>query len=281
METDAQATPAPAKRPGGGRRGDTRELGRVVRRYLGALEASRSSRGKRRTIEGISARLLKIDELLVSADPLVRLHMTQERIDLHAELVRITNGPDPDLSTYEKDFVRVAKQYGDVAGITYAAWRQVGVDTEVLEQAGIQRTGPVRPDASRVRRTAESGVGADDGAPLLPRTDPIPAAVPEAPVPEPAASEAPPVAAAPAPVTTVAPELALEPPARDVAPVKAGPKPAAAPKPPAAAKPRPPKKPRPAPAAKAESADAAPTPPHGDTLAGDDQPKLRRKRIAD
>lgn len=254
MDHESQAKTAPGRRPGGGRRSDARDLGRIVRRYLGALEASRSSRGKRRTIEGISARLLKIDESLVSADPLVRLHLTQERIDLHAELVRLTNGPEPDLSGLEKDFVRVAKQYGEIAGITFAAWRQVGVDTEVLDQAGIVRTTPTRPDASRVRRTAEVGAAADaDGSePLLPRTDPI--AEPELPLdsgdgasvvdipPPPAAKPA----AAPAP----------EPPPKAPAPKAPTPKPAAA-------------KP------------AAPKAQAGSDEEGAAPSKLRRKRIAD
>jgi hypothetical protein len=258
MEPDAQAKPAPAKRPGGGRRGDTRELGRVVRRYLGALEASRSSRGKRRTIEGISARLLKIDELLVSADPLVRLHLTQERIDLHAELVRITNGQDPDLSSAEKDFVRVAKQYGEVAGITYAAWRQVGVDTVVLDQAGIVRTGPARPDASRVSRPAADTADVDS-EPLLPRSEPeTDGAVSSAP--------AAPAAAAPAPTE---PQLRLEAPEPvEVVPAApAAPAPSTPPPPP-----RPAKKPAPRPQ-KAQPKQAAPA--EGETQ------KLRRKRIAD
>ena len=269
MDHDAEAKPASAKRSGGGRRGDTRELGRVVRRYLGALEASRSSRGKKRTIEGFSARLLKIDELLVSADPLARLHLTQERIDLHAELVRVTNAQDPDLSGVEKEFVRVARQYGELAGITFAAWRQVGVDAEVLDQAGIVRTGTPRPDASRVRRTAEVTGGADlDSEPLLPRTEPIappvepelPLEVSEAPAPAPApAVEAPAPAPAPAPAEAPAPVSAIPPPP-----------------------PRPsrPKGPKPAPkkaAPKAEESAPAPVA----AADGDEAPKLRRKRIAD
>ena len=270
MDHDAESKPASAKRSGGGRRGDTRELGRVVRRYLGALEASRSSRGKKRTIEGFSERLLKIDELLVSADPLARLHLTQERIDLHAELVRVTNAQDPDLSGLEKEFVRVARQYGELAGITFAAWRQVGVDAEVLDQAGIVRTGAnQRPDASRVRRTAEVTAGpGTDAEPLLPRAEPIaapaepelPLETAEAPAPAPAVEEPAP-APVPAPAEAPAPVSAIPPPPPRPSRPK-GPKPAQK-KPAAKAE----DAPAPAPAAAAESADEA--------------PKLRRKRIAD
>jgi hypothetical protein len=262
MDHEAEAKPASAKRSGGGRRGDTRELGKVVRRYLGALEASRSSRGKRRTIEGFSARLLKIDELLVSADPLARLHLTQERIDLHAELVRVTNAQDPDLSGLEKEFVRVAKQYGELAGITFAAWRQVGVDAEVLDQAGIVRTGTPRPDASRVRRAAEVAAMTDgDAEPLLPRTDPI---APE-PAPEPELvlelTQEPAIAPAPEPAPAPAP--------------KPAPKAAKASTPPPPPRPKTPKPQKAAP--KAAQAQATPAAGDGDAEA----PKLRRKRIAD
>ncbi|MEY2476848.1 MAG: hypothetical protein QOG87_2163 [Actinomycetota bacterium] len=217
----------------------------------------------RRTIEGFSARLLKIDELLVSADPLARLHLTQERIDLHAELVRVTNGQDPDLSAIEKEFVRVARLYGELAGITFAAWRQVGVDAEVLDQAGIVRTGTPRPDASRVRRTAEAA--AEPAAePLLPRTEPVaPVAEPVAPVPEPE----------PAPELVL--ELSEDPPlvpAEASAPAVQMPPPP--PRPPRPKGPKPQK--RPAPQAK----DAAPAGAPASDADGE-APKLRRKRIAD
>jgi hypothetical protein len=221
----------------------------------------------RRTIEGFTARLLKIDELLVSADPLARLHLTQERIDLHAELVRVTNGQDPDLSTIEKEFVRVARQYGDLAGITFAAWRQVGVDAEVLDQAGIVRTGTPRPDASRVRRAAESievpavapaAIAEVDAEAPLPRTEP------NAPDPQPAPE--------PAPAPELVLELSEDPP---LVPAEA-PAPAAQtpPPPPRPSRPKGPKpQKRPAPQAQ----NAAPAAADGDGEA----PKLRRKRIAD
>ena len=54
-----------------------REQGRVVRRYLEALESSRPKRGRRRTPETITKRLAAIDERLVGADALSRLHLTQ------------------------------------------------------------------------------------------------------------------------------------------------------------------------------------------------------------
>jgi hypothetical protein len=115
----------------------------VVRRYLAAIESERKG-GKRRLSDSIANRILKIDELLVTADPLTRLGLTQERIDLHGEQIRYANGIADDVSSLEKQFIKVARSYADRLGISYAAWRQVGVDPEVLERAGIVRTAPPR-----------------------------------------------------------------------------------------------------------------------------------------
>jgi len=192
---------APQKRSSPrGRRSNGREQGRLIRRYLGALEASRSNRGTKRVTEGISRRLRKSDELLVSADPLARLHLTQERIDLHAELVRATNGQAPQLADLEKEFVRVAKSYGDLAGITFAAWRQVGVDADVLERAGIVRAAPARerertngPGLKATPANGEAAAAADEESKDAP-APPAPAA--QAPLPDVAEVTEPPGATA-------------------------------------------------------------------------------------
>ena len=63
-----------------------REQGRLVRRYLEALESHRRKRGRRRTPESIAKRLAAIDEQVPAADPLTRLHLAQERMDLEQEL---------------------------------------------------------------------------------------------------------------------------------------------------------------------------------------------------
>ena len=88
-------------------------------------------------------RMHQIDTDLLSADPVARLHLTQERIDLHAEHLRLTTGSE-DLAELEKAFVRVARSYGDRHDISFSAWRQVGVDAEVLAKAGITNNKPPR-----------------------------------------------------------------------------------------------------------------------------------------
>jgi uncharacterized protein YicC (UPF0701 family) len=114
-----------------------REQGRAVRRYLEALEAHRPKRGRKRTQESVERRLSAIDEKLNDADPLTRLHLSQERMNLQAELSSTDNAVD--LGALEEEFVVAASEYGKRKGITYAAWRQAGVDPGVLRKAGIKR----------------------------------------------------------------------------------------------------------------------------------------------
>jgi hypothetical protein len=102
----------------------------------------------------------EIDTQLLSADPVQRLHLTQERIDLHAEYLRLTTGTS-DISELEKAFVRVARGYGDRHGISFSAWRQIGVDADVLNAAGIKPTNKVRPNGNGTAPVAEVEVPAE------------------------------------------------------------------------------------------------------------------------
>ena len=116
-----------------------REQVRAVRRYLEALDAHRPKRGRKRTPESIQKRLNDIETKLEGADALTRLQLRQERMDLQTELAAKSDGVD--LSQLEEDFVQAAKAYGERKGITYAAWREQGVDPAVLRRAGIRRGG--------------------------------------------------------------------------------------------------------------------------------------------
>lgn len=44
-----------------------------------------------------------------------------------------------DVAALEQDFIKVAAEYGRRKGISYAAWREVGVAPAVLKEAGISR----------------------------------------------------------------------------------------------------------------------------------------------
>jgi hypothetical protein len=114
-----------------------REQGRAVRRYLEALEAHKPKRGRKRTPESVQKRLAAIEEKLVDADPLSRLQLVQDRINLQRELAAVDAATD--LVALEDEFVAAAGPYGQRKAISYAAWREAGVDPSVLRKAGIRR----------------------------------------------------------------------------------------------------------------------------------------------
>lgn len=114
-----------------------RDETRAVRRYLEALEAHKPRRGRRPSAESISKRIASIDSELGGADPVTRVRLVQERLDLADQLRSIDTVSD--LARYEEDFVRVARSYSDRKGLGYAAWREVGIDAGVLKRAGIDR----------------------------------------------------------------------------------------------------------------------------------------------
>lgn len=114
-----------------------RAEGRMVRAYLEALESSKPKRGRKRTKESIARRLEKIEIEIEEADPLKRLQLAQEKLDLDEELEQMDSGID--LTRLETDFTKVARGYAERKGITYAAFRQIGVPAAVLKKAGISR----------------------------------------------------------------------------------------------------------------------------------------------
>ena len=114
-----------------------RNEGNAVRNYLEALRNNKPKRGRRRTRESIAGRLAAIDSELDSSDPMNELRLRQERRDLQAELA--TMGDKVDISALENGFVAVGKSYSARQGISYATWREIGVDAAVLKRAGISR----------------------------------------------------------------------------------------------------------------------------------------------
>lgn len=114
-----------------------RAQSRAISPYLEALESYRPKRGRKRTPESIDRRLQAIDGELAGANQIKRLSLIQERLDLLDE--RENLGRKVDITAYEKAFVANAKSYGERRGISYQAWRQLGVPAAVLRQAGISR----------------------------------------------------------------------------------------------------------------------------------------------
>src|SRR5436190_21047137 len=83
-----------------------RDQGRAVRRYLEALEAHKPRRGRKRTPESMQKRLEAIEEKLLQADPLTRLQLVQERMDLQRQLE--ASDSNVDLQELEDEFVKAA-----------------------------------------------------------------------------------------------------------------------------------------------------------------------------
>jgi hypothetical protein len=114
-----------------------RAQGRAIREYLEALEAHKPKRGRKRTPDSIKKRLAAIELEVPDADPMKRVALIQERIDLEAELSAAEVGVD--LSALEREFVAHAAEYSERKHISYAAWREVGVPAATLKDAGIGR----------------------------------------------------------------------------------------------------------------------------------------------
>jgi hypothetical protein len=87
----------------------------------------------------MTRRLEAVEAAIPEADPLTRLQLVQERIDLQDELARAEDTVD--LDALESEFVAAAKPYSERKGISYAAWRELGVPAATLKRAGVGRSG--------------------------------------------------------------------------------------------------------------------------------------------
>lgn len=115
-----------------------RAEGKAVRAYLEALEQHRPKRGRKRTPESIGKRLEKISVEIEEADPLKRLQLIQERIDLGVELEKMETIVD--ITALETEFVRVAADYASRKGISSQAFKELGVPTPIIKRAGIRKS---------------------------------------------------------------------------------------------------------------------------------------------
>lgn len=113
----------------------------AIRSYLEALEATQGpkKRGRRRTPESIQKRLGVIRDQIPLSDPLARVKLVQERQNLEKELDDLTSSEQIDLSGLEEQFVQAVKPYSERQGISYSAWRELGVPSVLLKQAGVPR----------------------------------------------------------------------------------------------------------------------------------------------
>lgn len=114
-----------------------RSEGRIIRDYLEVVEATKPRRGRRRTPESIARRLTLINQELKTADPVTKVRLIQERLDLRTELAGMKTKAE--VAAAESRFVKVAKRFSQRNNITFDAWREFGVAPSVLKRAGIER----------------------------------------------------------------------------------------------------------------------------------------------
>ena len=112
----------------------------AIREYLKALEQNAPRRGRKRTPDGIRRQLASLTAEMEGATVTRQLDMVQQRIDLETELEALEQAGSIDLSALEANFVNHAASYGGRRGISYAAWREVGVLATTLKAAGIRRS---------------------------------------------------------------------------------------------------------------------------------------------
>ena len=111
----------------------------AVRDYLKALEQNAPRRGRKRTPESVERQLAVLEGEMEGASVTKRLDLIQQRIDLEADLETLQQAGSVDLSALEAGFATHAAAYGGRRGISYAAWREVGVSSTTLKSAGIRR----------------------------------------------------------------------------------------------------------------------------------------------
>lgn len=116
-----------------------RQEGRAVRVYLEALEANKPKRGRKRTRETAEQQLADVNAELESGElgAVERLEAIQRRNDLTAELNEVDD--EVDMAALEAGFIAAAAGYAERKGLTYAAFREVGVPVSVLKEAGVPR----------------------------------------------------------------------------------------------------------------------------------------------
>lgn len=114
-----------------------RQQAKVVREYL---EALRTDGRRRRSInrQSLEAKIQRL-QAQIDEEPNVarRVQLIQQRLDAERRLAALEESADR--RALEREFIAVAKEYSQRRGITYTAWREVGVPAAVLGEAGITR----------------------------------------------------------------------------------------------------------------------------------------------
>ena len=108
----------------------------AINRYLVAIDRPKTRGRKPDTSR---ERLAAMDAEIAAATGAKKLDLVQRKLDLE-RLAREGSGPAPDIAALERVFVKVARSYSTRKGISYAAWRSLGVPASVLARAKVART---------------------------------------------------------------------------------------------------------------------------------------------
>lgn len=117
---------------------DPRTEAAVVREYLELLETAKKPRG-RRTRSYLESRLATIAQQLEGNElsAMQRVELIQERMDCERDLAQLDDTSK--LEAAEKAFIEHAGSWAARKGVTYGAFREIGVEPSVLKSAGIKR----------------------------------------------------------------------------------------------------------------------------------------------
>lgn len=114
-----------------------RRESRLIKRYLEALGRRRP--GRPITRESLERKLAGLDAKIEGeSDYLKRVDLVQQRLETEETLTSMRESAN--LEELEEGFVEAAKSYSDRKGISYSAWREVGVPASALRRAGIPQT---------------------------------------------------------------------------------------------------------------------------------------------
>ena len=115
-----------------------RRESKAIKAYLEALDAPKR-RGRPVTAESLQLKIADLDgKIRDEPDPLRRVELIQARLDTEEALAGFE--ATENIDALEAGFVEYGNGYSERKGISYAAWREVGVPAPVLKQAGIKRT---------------------------------------------------------------------------------------------------------------------------------------------
>lgn len=115
-----------------------RAQARAVKDYLAARETD-SKRGPKMTPDKLRERIESTQDAITNEeDPARRVELIQQRINDEERLDTLQD--QPDMEALEAAFVDAAAEYSERKGISYTAWRELGVPAAVLRKAGVPRT---------------------------------------------------------------------------------------------------------------------------------------------